>query len=54
MIHTNQSQCEAQQPSSAPRELNLAELRAVAGGSVVHNTRPDPTVYPEIVGSTNG
>jgi len=45
MIFTNHKQHQAQQPSAAPRELNLDELRAVAGGIVVQKTRPDPSVY---------
>ncbi|MEO8154995.1 MAG: hypothetical protein ABI605_18165, partial [Rhizobacter sp.] len=48
MIHTSQIQRETQQPSSALRELNLDELRAVAGGLVVQNTRPDPVIYPYV------
>lgn len=48
MIQTNRNQHEAQQPSLAPRELNLDELCAVAGGRFVQTTRPDPVIYPVI------
>lgn len=48
MIQTNQNQREAQQPSPALRELNLDELRAVAGGCFVQTTRPEPVIYPVV------
>ena len=44
-MSTNEKPQEAQQAIPVPCELGLDELQAVAGGLVVQNTRPLPTVY---------